>query len=259
MAKDTAESDQISSLLAIGRRISGVLELEQISALYMGWFAEQAASEAAAAAAQEEDGNNPEVPAGVNRVELALAALGLRTTTRIYRVPRTYYSWPLYERALSVGAPSAEHMCKTVVLANTRWRSNSSSSSSDGAEAEQAEKYVCVVVQYTHTISTQALVDAVNGRTGGYPQPVSRKRFNFRLADERAACALTGFGHNGVAPIAWPVRGVPVVVSAAIAGLRPPVIWLGAGDVDYKMAVPVGALVAAAGCIVADVSSPIQA
>ncbi|KAJ2517456.1 hypothetical protein H4217_003954 [Coemansia sp. RSA 1939] len=256
MAKDTAESDQISTLLAIGRRILGVLELEQISALYMEWFAEQAANEAAAAAAAEEDGNTPEVPAGVNRVVQALTALGLRTTTRVYRVPRTYYSWPLYERALSVGAPSAEHMCKTVVLANTRWRSNNSNNS---AEAEQTEKYVCVVVQYTHTISTQALVDAVNGRTGGYPQPVSRKQFNFRLADERAACALTGFGHNGVAPIGWPVRGVPVVVSAAIAGLRPPVIWLGAGDVDYKMAVPVVALVAAAGCIVAHISSPIQA
>ncbi|KAJ2663823.1 hypothetical protein IWW48_001089 [Coemansia sp. RSA 1200] len=257
MAMDTTESDQISSLLAIGKRISGVLGLEQISALYMEWFAEQAAKEAAAA---EEDGSNPEVPAEVSRVILALTALGLRTSTRIHRVPRTYYAWPLYERALSVGAPSAEHMCKTVVLANTRWRDNSyNRSNSNNPEAEPAGKYVCVVVQYTHTISTQALVDAVNGRTSGYPQPVPRKQFNFRLADEKAACELTGFGHNGVAPVGWPVRGVPVVVSASIAGLRPPVIWLGAGDVDYKMAVPVAALVAAAGCIVADISKPVQA
>ncbi|KAJ2400573.1 hypothetical protein GGI23_001953 [Coemansia sp. RSA 2559] len=228
-------NDTVSELLAVGRQISAVLASPAVSPLYMQHFATQAA---------EAQTHSAEWPMDVHRVCAALKELQLGSATRIYRVAPDYYAWPLYQRALSVCAPSPHHMCKTVVMANTRWR-----------PGDATPQNVCVIVQYTHTIGTQAMADAVRGHYGKEGCVVSRKRFNFRLADEAAAFAMTGFGHNGVAPIGM-LQSIPVILSASIAALRPPVLWIGAGDVDFKMAMPVAAFVDATGCLVADISAP---
>ncbi|KAJ1665823.1 hypothetical protein IW140_002904 [Coemansia sp. RSA 1813] len=233
-----SESSQINELLSIGRQISAVLASDTVSALYMQNFADQARLAAIPHAREEKGG----WPADVHRVYSALRGLKLQSVTRIYHVEHDYYMWPLYERALSVGAPSPDHMCKTVVMTNTRWR-----------PSDATPQHLCIVVQYTQTISTQVVVDVVRALDKGH---TPRKRFNFRLADEDTAYALTGFGHNGVAPIGLANEEVPIMLSAAISALRPPVLWLGAGDIDFKMAMPVDAFVAATGCLVAHISAP---
>ncbi|KAJ2908320.1 hypothetical protein GGI21_003005, partial [Coemansia aciculifera] len=141
-------------------------------------------------------------PPGVLRVIASLAAHGLSTVSRIYHVDSAYYTWPLYQRALVMLAPSPAHLCKSVIMENKRWKP---SSAGGGCQ------YYCVLVQYTQTIDTGALTDFVRGG-------VARKNFNFRLSDR--SLELTGFENNAVCPLGMTSssqeEGMPVVLCEAI-------------------------------------------
>lgn len=68
---------------------------------------------------------------------------------------------------------------------------------------------------------------------------------------------MTGFTHNGVTPFALAQPGrLPVVVSAAIAKLDPPFVWLGGGEADLKLRVPTRQLIEATGALVLHCSVP---
>ncbi|KAJ2554451.1 hypothetical protein EV175_002577 [Coemansia sp. RSA 1933] len=236
MGDDKHYDNEIRQLLTVGQQISTVMGSTTVSPLYMQLFMNQAVDE------QRKTTETAVVgwPVEVQRVFRALQKLSISSVTRLYRVSPDYYAWPLYERALGVGAPSPFHLCKTVVMGNTRWRTGDST-----------PRYVCVVVQYMHTINAQALADEVRAMDGN---KVPKKRFNFRLAE--GAEEMTGFAHNGVAPVGMAME-IPVILCAAIAELKPPVLWVGAGAVDFKMAMPIDSFVAATACSVCDISVPL--
>ncbi|KAJ2821723.1 hypothetical protein IWW50_004521 [Coemansia erecta] len=236
--------EQTEALLRIGQDISAVLADAKISIEYVKYFEAHAAREAEATPSKL-----PHWPEPVSRVFQGLQALNIHARARIYHVASTYYSWPLYERALCMAAPSPAHLCKLVVLENKRWRASTTNTPAQHANA----RHYAVLVQYVQTVSTSALTDFVRSLDGG---SVARKHFNFRLASADVSWELTGYGKNGVSPIAM-ARDVPVVMSAAITRLQPPVFWLGAGHVDFKLALPVQAFVDATQCMVAEVSEPV--
>ncbi|ORX70956.1 hypothetical protein DL89DRAFT_267052 [Linderina pennispora] len=123
---------------------------------------------------------------------------------------------------------SPQHLCKSVVFENKRFKGVGS-------------KYYCVIVQYVQTINTGALTDFVRELDGNV---VARKHYNFRLANPDDALELTGFGNNGL--------------SKSITTLSPAVFWCGAGDIDYKLAMPTQTFIEATQCHVADISVPVQ-
>ncbi|KAG0181193.1 hypothetical protein DFQ29_009064 [Apophysomyces sp. BC1021] len=48
------------------------------------------------------------------------------------------------------------------------------------------------------------------------------------------------------------IQPVPVILAESITKLEPPVIYLGAGHIDWKLGVPVQAFIDATKCMVAD-------
>ncbi|KAI8323731.1 hypothetical protein GQ54DRAFT_257712 [Martensiomyces pterosporus] len=190
-------------------------------------------------------------PATVLKVILALRDLKMAEISRIYHVSPDYYTWPLEQRALCMTTPSPAHLCKSVVMENKRWRPSHQSAASQGWTNA---RYYCVLVQYVHTVNTSAMTDFIRSLENN---SVARKHFNFRLANPEVSLELTGFDNNGVCPIGTS-QPIPTIMCESIARLQPPVFWLGAGDVDFKLAMPVQSFINATSCMVADISVPLQ-
>ncbi|KAJ2503108.1 hypothetical protein GGH96_000551 [Coemansia sp. RSA 1972] len=224
------------TLLRIGHDISQLLTTTQVSPQYTLFFIDQAAREA-------ETSPHASWPEVVTRVYNGLCELNIHHQSRIYHVDSTYYSWPLYERALCMKAPSPAHLCKLVVLENKHWRTPTETHQTNS-------QFYAVLVQYTQTIDTRALAVYVRALGGN---KVASRHFKFRLADPQVSKQLTGYDKNGVSPIAM-THDVPIIMSSSITQLQPPVFWLGAGHVDYKLALPVQTFIDATQCMVAPVS-----
>ncbi|KAI9342067.1 hypothetical protein DFJ73DRAFT_627559 [Zopfochytrium polystomum] len=173
-------------------------------------------------------------------------ALGLDTHTLFYHVEPTYYSWPLEKRVLRLSAPSVRHLCKTLIFENTRHAMNPGS---DDPFERTNSKYYAVVVQYAGKMNTQRLINFVYEANA---KRAPKKAFNFRMAPEEVSHRLSGYATGGVTPFGLAEPRLPVVVARQIADLVPPVLFLGAGHVDWKMAVPVARFVDAARCFVVD-------
>ncbi|KAJ1827877.1 hypothetical protein LPJ56_001419 [Coemansia sp. RSA 2599] len=132
------------------------------------------------------------------------------------------------------------HMCKSVVMENKRWRPE-----------HPGSRFYCVMVQYLHSVDIGAMADHVRALDG---DRIARKHFNFRLSSPEATLEMTGYDKNGVSPFGTPVK-LPIILCQSIALLQPPVFWIGAGHVDYKLAMPVQSFIDATGCTVADISA----
>ncbi|EFJ41241.1 hypothetical protein VOLCADRAFT_107762 [Volvox carteri f. nagariensis] len=142
------------------------------------------------------------------------------------RVPADYYDQPLEFRQSCLGAASINHLCKSIVMENTR-----AHESVKGWEDPRNSKYYCVIVQYTARLHADKLkvgVQELGGRKFG------RQYYNMRLAAEEVNDQLTGFSHNAVTPICMRER-LPILMSHHIAKLQPREFWLGAGEVDLKL------------------------
>ncbi|RUS25805.1 YbaK/aminoacyl-tRNA synthetase-associated domain-containing protein [Jimgerdemannia flammicorona] len=111
-------------------------------------------------------------------------------------------------------------------------------------------KYYCVIVQYVASINTQKLMNYVRALNNNL---ISRKNYNMRLTSPENSLALTGFDYGGVSPIGMK-QPVPVILSEAIVELQPPVFFLGAGHVDWKIAMPIDDFLKATKCFMADLS-----
>ncbi|PIA14225.1 hypothetical protein COEREDRAFT_47363 [Coemansia reversa NRRL 1564] len=220
-----------------------------ISAQYLVFFAAASKQEAC----DEVEQKRYQWPSGVQQVLKGLDSAGLTTSSRIFHVPPSYYEWPLYQRALSMGAPSPAHLCKMVVMENKRWQPAHCKLSGSN-EKRRNLKYIGVVVQYVQTVNVSRMTDYVRTLSNN---AVARNHFKFRLADEHTARKLTGFAKNGVSPVGMRQQ-IPLVVCAAIQRLRPPVVWMGGGDIDFKLAMPVQALLDSTQGMIADISDPAQ-
>lgn len=140
---------------------------------------------------------------------------------------------------------SDDHLCKTVVFENRAWRRI------PGQEDEldpRNSRFYLVIVQYTAAANTGKLLDFVRSLT---ENSLPKKSYNFRLAGD--AVELTGYGHNEVAPVGT-TKKIPIIISAAITKLVPPMFYAGAGHRDWKLALPVDEFLDRTGCMVADLS-----
>ncbi|KNE65739.1 rho guanine nucleotide exchange factor [Allomyces macrogynus ATCC 38327] len=168
-------------------------------------------------------------PATVKQVIAGLRALNLTHVARLYPVEHDYYHWTLARRMCRLNAPTRAHLCKSIIMENTRCPHNS-------IDDPAFSKYYCVIVQYTAKLNTQKLF---NFGRDLKQRTISKKNYNFRLVDPEISEQLTGYGTGGVSPF----------------GNEPPVFWLGAGHIDWKVAVSTADFVEATGCYVTDLES----
>ncbi|KAG0260848.1 hypothetical protein BG011_001601 [Mortierella polycephala] len=150
----------------------------------------------------------------------------LPSQCQFLHVSSDYYDWPYVQRARVMGCASTFQLCKSLIFENTRWKQ-------DETKAKDANRYWCVIVQYEGSVNVPKLEKAVRERTGD-----SRKGMHLRIAPAEKSHELTGFTTNGVSPVGMKTD-LPILVSTAIAELSPPVLYLGAGHVDWKIALPV--------------------
>ncbi|KAG0020976.1 hypothetical protein BGZ82_011461 [Podila clonocystis] len=180
---------------------------------------------------------------------------------RLFHVASSYYDWPYEQRARVMACPSTFHLCKSLVFENTKWKQ-------DETKPVDADRYWCVLVQYEGSVNITKLEKAVRERTGA-----SRKGTHLRIAPAEKSHELTGFTNNGVSPVGMKTD-LPILISSAIAelsenlltilslhpyagfawNLEPALLYLGAGHVDWKIALPVQALVEHWNAIVIDFS-----
>jgi prolyl-tRNA editing enzyme YbaK/EbsC (Cys-tRNA(Pro) deacylase) len=160
---------------------------------------------------------SPELPAEVARVEAALCSL---PGCALVQVPEHYYSLALRERAKLLRVPVGA-LCKTLVFENP-----AGMVVGDPLAPLPAQRYIAVVLQYTHKLSLAALCKAAGGAS---------------LALAKDGAALTGFAHNGVSPFGS-LTHLPIVVSRGAVDCGHPAIFLGGGHKDVKARVFVGPL-----------------
>ncbi|KAI8818929.1 uncharacterized protein EV422DRAFT_125553 [Fimicolochytrium jonesii] len=168
--------------------------------------------------------------------QAGLKALNLRDVARFVHVESDYYDWPLEKRATRLAAPSPSHLCKTILFENTKYKPV------DGVNELNPlySRFYAVCVQYTDKLNAQRLGNFVKGLSGGLnkgrEQP--RKNFNMRVASESSNEALTGFEKGGVCPFGM-LQRVPIILTENITKLDPPIMFLGAGHIDWKVGLPV--------------------
>jgi prolyl-tRNA editing enzyme YbaK/EbsC (Cys-tRNA(Pro) deacylase) len=177
------------------------------------------------------DFNEKDMPEDTRRVFEATKSF--EQLCRYFHVENDYYEWPLQDRAKRMSAPSIDHLCKSLLFVNTKWKPRTDSDIGDFLP--EHPKYVLVCVQYTDKISTKKLNLGVR-ELGNNSQSV--KSFNMRLAPEQKALEYTGFGNNSVSPFGM-LQNIPIIVTKKIAELNPPLLYLGMGHVDWKLSVPV--------------------
>lgn len=145
-------------------------------------------------------------------------------------VPSDYYGWDLSQRAQCLGAPSIQHLCKSLLMENTK----------------RPGTYVLVVLQYAATLDVRALAVALKVTN-----------YDFRIADAADNDRITGYRHNSVTPFGMLSSGcdeVPIVLAAPIVALK--FFWMGGGHVNLKLGMAVSDFCKALHPIVADISQP---
>lgn len=131
------------------------------------------------------------------RVTIAMTASRMKSicsrlslhSARLCAVPSHYYSLTLQQRALLVGAASADHMCKTVVFENTK-------ASVADCQDPFHSRFYAVIVQYTSEVSMSKFENFSYNMALENGRAVSKRRFHWRLADYEDSLRLTGYVNN---------------------------------------------------------------
>ena len=172
------------------------------------------------------------------RVEADIARKGILGTI-IYRVPHDYYELPLVQRAKLLSSP-VERLCKTLVLENVGpssllpraslpldWTKNK-------AFLPQS-RYIAVVVPYVQKLDIETLARFVRASatsSDGMLPPV-------KLVQAENGDKLTGFPFNGVTVFGGKIEMPIIVCKVLLDGPQASYIWLGGGEVDLKLRIPV--------------------
>ncbi|KAG8347311.1 Aminoacyl tRNA editing domain [Trypanosoma vivax] len=168
-------------------------------------------------------------------------------TTAVFRwVPSDYYQRSLQWRRDILGAPSTQHICKSIFMENTHCVH------ADCSHSENS-RYYLVVFPYTERFDAERLMQFVRGMNEG----LGKKKFNFRAANPDVALKLTGFTHGAVVPFGTATE-IPVILSEQIARLTPPVFWMGGGHVDCKVRVDVAQYIEVIKPFIANVTVPLS-
>ncbi|KAJ8512534.1 hypothetical protein OPV22_002968 [Ensete ventricosum] len=162
------------------------------------------------------------------------------------RVPADYYDRPIEVRRDILGAPSVEHLCKSIVLVNTQ----ALASITDCSDRNNSKYYV-VVIQYAARLNAENIKNFLYTLNNS---KISKKKFNMRLAPEEESLKLTGFVHNAVTCIGMETD-IPVILDEAITKLKPDFFWLGGGEVDLKLRIRTSQFISAVNPFVVNCSS----
>jgi prolyl-tRNA editing enzyme YbaK/EbsC (Cys-tRNA(Pro) deacylase) len=160
------------------------------------------------------------------RLKSELIARGIRDF-RFVRAPSEYYEQPLEFRMEVCKASSIHHLCKALIMVNTRAAENC-----QGWSDPTFSQYYLVIIQYSKgRIHTDKLNKFIHGLAAGR---CGKSQVNMRLCREEVSNELSGFEHNAVSPIGLKER-LPMVISDKILKLEPDFFFLGAGEVDLKV------------------------
>ncbi|KAJ3044327.1 hypothetical protein HDV00_002647 [Rhizophlyctis rosea] len=198
-------------------------------------------------------------PDGVRKVEEGTKAVGLRRCARFYEVEserklrssisslrktsdKVEPSHVPVRRSFRLLAPSTAHLCKSIIFENTRWKPSKNQFDPKNSQ------YYCVIVQYVDKLNTQKLMNYV--RELGNKE-IPKKYYNMRVAPEEKSFELSGYENNAVSPFGMNAP-LPIIITENIAKLQPPIFFVGAGHVDWKVAVPLADFIKATGCYVTD-------
>ena len=181
-------------------------------------------------------------PADRHTVQLVLEAarIGLRSA-KFTRCPPDYYAWTLEQRRAFLGdAPTVDHLCKSIVLCNTRAERPAAAADADASPTQPSPPlYLCVVLPYAHRLHSEkvaAVVRATPQLTNGLHVP--RKDVKYQLAPAEACEQLTGYTYNAVTPLGMRIA-MPILISDALlravqsSGVS--TFWMGSGQVDLKL------------------------
>ncbi|KAI8344694.1 hypothetical protein BC941DRAFT_508215 [Chlamydoabsidia padenii] len=182
--------------------------------------------------------NAPDV---VKQVEQGVKSLGLYHKSRLIPVESDYYDWEIQQRSFRVKAPSHSHMCKTLIMENTRC-------THDDISDPLYSKFYCIITRYDSPLNTQVLMNYARDLKD---RTISKKNYNFRLADSQVSLEMTGYTKGGVCPVGMKTP-IPMIMAESITRLNPPVMFLGAGHVDWKLGIPVQDFIIKTGCFVAN-------
>jgi prolyl-tRNA editing enzyme YbaK/EbsC (Cys-tRNA(Pro) deacylase) len=168
-------------------------------------------------------------------IKKLVVAFGL-ASARFKRCPKDYYSWKLEKRRAVLQADSVHHLCKSIVLVNSKCPHEEFTDRTDS-------KYYFIIIQYTGRLHNEKLIKGVRSLRD---PPIPAKLWNFRLCPSEQNDKLTGYSHNGVCPIGTKQQ-VPYVMSHRIAKLaedpKTDYIWMGGGEVDLKFKCKVSELI----------------
>ena len=145
-----------------------------------------------------------------------------------------------------MGSPK-ERLCKTLVLENLSVPTLSSCEYPLGWTKENyslaQSRYIAVVVPYVHKLEIPALSRFVRRASpSGLVKSDTQALPNIVHAENGEV--LTGFPFNGISVFGGKI-GMPIILCKAILeAVGPSYIWLGGGEVDLKLRIPIAQLAA---------------
>eukprot|EP00388_Colpodella_angusta_P046183 GDKK01068504.1.p1 GENE.GDKK01068504.1~~GDKK01068504.1.p1 ORF type:complete len:238 (-),score=40.21 GDKK01068504.1:127-774(-) len=179
----------------------------------------------------------------ITRVKAALLKKSIYSG-KFVTVQSGYYDLTLDQRAELLKC-TVPQLCKSIIFENTMHDPTV-------VDSHNNSKYYCVITQYTAKINVNSLRTLVHELRKPEDR-LSKKKFHFQLADDQASFELSGFGHNAISPIGLK-QDIPIIICNRILGLNPAIIFLGGGEVDVKLALPVADLVRGTKAIVGDIT-----
>mmetsp|Transcript_35804 Transcript_35804/g.44397 ORF Transcript_35804/g.44397 Transcript_35804/m.44397 type:complete len:285 (-) Transcript_35804:128-982(-) len=179
------------------------------------------------------------------RVTKACEKMGLKAYHFI-ETPSSYYSLPLEERAKLLGAPTVNHLCKSLIYKNTNW--------DPSVKGPQNSEYYCIILQYTHKLNNDRMSALV--RNLNKTDKLSNNSYTFRFATPEESYDLSGFKFNAIAPVGMK-KHIPIIVASPVLELVPPTVYLGGGLVDLKLKIEnIAEFVKVSNAYVLNVSTP---
>jgi prolyl-tRNA editing enzyme YbaK/EbsC (Cys-tRNA(Pro) deacylase) len=172
-------------------------------------------------------------------------------TGRFHTMPSDYYDRSLDERVdMLPGCTSTAQLCKSILFENSFFEDNPAYSA---ISFNGNSKYYLVVVQYLTKINLNSFTTVIHELTPKENR-LAKKKFHFRLAPDEISFKLSGFRHNALSPFGMLTPNIPVIICSRC--LENTIIYLGGGEVDEKLSLPVSDFIASTGAIVADISDP---
>ena len=158
-------------------------------------------------------------------------------------VPSSYYDWSYEERAKTLGAPTTDMLCKSLLMENKTVDPNSNDATNP--------KFVLVVIQYVASLDEKKLASAIRSLRPNVKDRLDYSKFDWRIAESADNDRLTGYLHNSVTPFGLKEE-VPIVLTSAVLPLY--FFWMGGGHVDLKLGMAVSDFIKALNPIVADIN-----